>query len=90
MYDEDELRALTQKTGFRNVKVELVKKEGVSRSASDLTKGIVEGNPVYLSIIERIPASLHTIKEDVKKRLIEKFGEHVKSPLEAWIVEANK
>lgn len=90
MYDEDELRALTQKTGFKNAKVELVKKVGISRSASDLTKGIVEGNPVYLSIIERIPASLHTIKEDVKRRLIEKFGEHVKSPLEAWFVEANK
>ncbi|HET9747512.1 MAG TPA: methyltransferase domain-containing protein [Chitinophagaceae bacterium] len=90
MYDENELRSLTIKTGFKNVKVELVKKEGISRSASDLTKGMVEGNPVYLSIIERIPASLHAIKEDVRRRLIEKFGEHVKSPLEAWVVEANK
>ena len=90
IYDEDELRNLTQNAGFKNVKADLVKKIGISNSASDLTKGMVEGNPVYLSIIERIPASLHNIKEDVKKKLIEKFGEPVKSPMEAWVVEASK
>ena len=90
IFDEDELRNLAQRAGFINVKTELVKKVAVSNSASDLTKGIVEGNPVYLSIIERIPASLHNIKEDVKNKLIEKFGEPVKSPMEAWVVEANK
>jgi ubiquinone/menaquinone biosynthesis C-methylase UbiE len=90
MSNEDELRDLTQKAGLKNVKTELIKKEGISSSASDLTKGIVEGNPVYLSIIERIPASLHNIKEDVRKKLIEKLGEPVKSPMQAWVVEANK
>ena len=90
MYNEDELRDLTEKAGFKNVTAELVKKEGVSKSVFDLTKGIVEGNPVYLSIIERIPASLHNIKEDVKNKLIEKFGEPIKSPLQAWVVEATK
>lgn len=90
MYNENELRDLPQGAGFKNVRTELVKKEGISNSASDLTKGIVEGNPVYLSIIDRIPASLHNITEDVKKKLIEKFGEPVKSPLEAWVVEGSK
>jgi ubiquinone/menaquinone biosynthesis C-methylase UbiE len=90
MYDENELRRLTEHAGFADVKIEFVKKEGVCESASDLAKGIVEGNPVYLSIMERIPASLDNIREDVKKKLIEKFGEPVKSPLQAWIVEANK
>lgn len=90
MFDAGELRDFTQRAGFKNVRTELVKKEAVSPSAADLTKGIVEGNPVYLSIIERIPASLHDIKEEVKNKLIEKFGEPVKSPMEAWFVEANK
>ena len=90
IYDEDELRNLTQRAGFSAGKTELVKKVAISNSASDLTKGIVEGNPIYLSIIERIPASLHNIKEDVRKKLIEKFGEPVISPMEAWVVEANK
>ena len=90
MYDEKELRAITARAGFTNVKTELVTKEGVSRSASDLSKGIVEGNPVYLSIIERIPASLSKIKADVINKLLEKFGESVRSPLQAWVTEANK
>jgi ubiquinone/menaquinone biosynthesis C-methylase UbiE len=90
MYDEKELNDLTTNAGFKNVKTELVKKEGVSESATDLCKGIVEGNPVYLSIIERIPGSLKNIKEDVQKKLIEKFGEPIKSPLQAWVAEAEK
>jgi SAM-dependent methyltransferase len=91
MYDEKQLQALSVGAGFRNVKTELVKKQGIGSSASDLAKGIVEGNPVYLSIIERIPSSLNNIKEDVQKKLTEKFGaKPVKSPLQAWVVEANK
>ena len=90
MFDADELRDFIQRAGFKNVRTELVKKEAISPSASELTKGIVEGNPVYLSIIERIPASLHDIKVEVKNKLIEKFGEPVKSSMEAWFVEGNK
>lgn len=90
MFDEGELKDLTFNAGFNNVKTELVKKTAISSSASDLTKGIVEGNPVYLSIIERIPSSIQNIKEDVKNKLIEKFGEPVKSTMEAWMVEATK
>lgn len=90
MHDEKELIMLTEKAGFKNISTELVTKEGTSPSARDLTKGIVEGNPVYLSIMERIPSLLEKIKVDVNNKLVEKFGEPVKSPLEAWVVEASK
>jgi SAM-dependent methyltransferase len=91
MYDDRELTTLTRRAGFKSITTTLVKKEGVSPSASDLAKGIVEGNPVYLSIIERIPSSLNNIKEDVQKKLVEKFGDKpVKSRLQAWVVEGTK
>ena len=91
MFDDRELTTVTRRAGFKNITTTLVKKEGVGTSASDLTKGIVEGNPVYLSIIERIPSSLNNIKVDVQKKLTEKFGaKPVKSPLQAWVVEGNK
>ena len=91
MFDEKELIALTTGAGFQNVKTELVKKEGIGSSAADLSKGIVEGNPVYLAICERIPSMINTIKEHVQKAVAEKFGERpVKSPLQAWVVEGNK
>ena len=90
MYDDRELTTLTRRAGFKSITTTLVKKEGVGPSAADLTKGIVEGNPVYLAIIERIPSMLNNIKEDVQKILTEKFGEKPKSPLQAWVVEGVK
>ena len=91
MYDEKELRTLAASAGFKNVRTELVKKEGISPSASDLSKGIVEGNPVYLAICERMPSLINTIKEHVQKVIAEKFGDNpVKSPLQAWVVEGIK
>ena len=91
MYDDRELTTLTRRAGFKSITTTLVKKEGIGPSASDLSKGIVEGNPVYLSIIERIPSSLNNIKDDIQKKLVEKFGDKpVKSPLQAWVVEGVK
>jgi len=90
MYDEKELRFITATAGFKDVKIELVKKEGVSPSAKELANGIVEGNPVYLAICERDPSQIDRIKEDVQKVLQEKFGEPVRSPLQAWVTEGIK
>ena len=91
MYNEKALISLVSETKFKNVKTALVKKEGVSASAFDLAKGMVEGNPVYLSICERNPSLINVIKEQIQKVITEKFGDKpVKSPLEAWIVEAIK
>ncbi len=68
-----------------------LKKEGVSPSASDLAKGIVEGNPVYMAIVERDASLVNTIKDHVQKVLTEKFGDKdLRSPLQAWVVEAVK
>ena len=91
MYDEKELITLTRRAGFKNIRTTLVKKEGISPSATDLAKGMVEGNPVYLAICERDPSLINTIKEHIQKVITEKFGDKpVKSPLQAWVVEGSK
>ncbi len=91
MYDDRELTTLARRAGFKSITTTLVKKEGVSPSATDLAKGMVEGNPVYLAIIERDPSLINTIKEHVQKLIAEKFGDKpVKSPLQAWVVEGIK
>ncbi len=90
MYDEKELRELPAKAGFENVKVSLVKKEGYSSSTADLSVGIVEGNPIYLAIIEKDPALVSKIRDHVKKVLVEKYGDSITVPLQAWVVEASK
>jgi ubiquinone/menaquinone biosynthesis C-methylase UbiE len=90
MHDENELRSLAEIAGFKDVKVSLVKKEGVSPSAAQLAKGIVEGNPIYLTITEKDPSLINIIEDQIAKELATKFGERVKSPLQAWVVDANK
>jgi len=91
MYDDRELTTIARRAGFKNITTTLVKKEGVSLSASDLAKGIVEGNPVYMAILERDPSLVNTIKDHVQKVLTEKFGsKDLRSPLEAWVAEGVK
>ena len=90
MYDEKELKALPTHAGFKNVNVSLVKKEGFSPSSKDLAIGIVEGNPIYLVIVEKNPSLVDQIKDHVRKVLIEKYGESVRVPLQAWVVEGIK
>src|SRR5688572_18505144 len=91
MYDDRELTTITRRAAFKSITTTLVKKEGVSSSATDLAKGMVEGNPVYLAILERDPSLINTIKEHIQKMLAEKFGaKPAKSPLQAWVVEAYK
>jgi hypothetical protein len=68
----------------------LVKKEGYSPSSAGLAIGIVEGNPIYLAIIEKDPSLVGKITEHVKKVLIDKYGPSVKVPLQAWVTEGIK
>ncbi len=90
MHDENELRSLTESAGFKEIKITLVKKEGISSSAAQLAKGIVEGNPIYLTITEKDPQLINIMEDQIAKELTAKFGENVRSPLQAWIVEGVK
>lgn len=90
MHNKEELISLAEEAGFKEVKATLVKKEGMSSSAADLAKGIVEGNPIYLTITEKDPALVDIIKENIAEELVARLGEHVRSPLQAWVVEAIK
>jgi len=90
MHDEKELKELPINAGFKDVKVSLVKKEGYSPSTSDLATGIVEGNPIYLAITEKDPSLVDKIKDHVSEVLKEKYGDSIRVPLQAWIVEAIK
>lgn len=97
MHDKNELEGLIKAAGFKNGKAILVKKEGIS-DAAGLAKGMVEGNPIYLAIIERDPSLIEPIRKKVEKVLAEKFvqrtpyggDKNLKSPLAAWVCEGEK
>lgn len=90
MYDEKELKILTEEAGFRNVKINLVRKEGQS-NATDLAIGMVEGNPVIFSILEKNASLVEPIKRHVAEELGKKHGKDpLTSRLQAWIIEGDK
>src|SRR5262249_50051849 len=90
MHDKNELESLMTFAEFKNAKATLVEKEGTS-NAADLSLGMVEGNPIYLAIIEKDPSLIKPIEEKVEKVLAEKFGNNpLKSLLAAWVCEGEK
>ena len=90
MHDENELRSLAETAGFKEIEITLVKKEGVSSSAAQLATGIVRGNPIYLTITEKDPQLINIMEDQIAKELTAKFGENVRSPLQARVVEGVK
>lgn len=91
IHDENELQTIMKDAGFKNIKTSLVKKDGISDRAADLAIGMVEGNPIFLSITEKDPSLIEPIEKHVEKVLAEKFGDKpLKSKLQAWICEGEK
>ena len=91
MHNPDEIKALLKHAGFHDIKIELVKKEGKSSSASHAAVGFVEGNPVYIEIMNKIPSLEKQIIERVTQALAENFGDApMIIPLQAFVVQCRK
>lgn len=91
MYDEKELQSLFEKAGFRDIRIELVKKEGTSPSSAATATGMLEGTPMYPTIQQRGPELLPRIKKDLEEQLASRFGDApMISSLQAWVVTAEK
>jgi len=87
----DQIETLLVASGFKNIKVHAVEKEGVSPSAKDAAIGIIEGNPIYGRIVEKDPKLVDVIRNAVEQKIAEAYGDRpLKSPLKAWVFEANK
>lgn len=91
MHDPKEIESLLKNAGFKNIKIELVKKEGKSSSALHAAIGFVEGNPVYEEIIKKDPALVAVVREQIKKKLAQKYGDSpMICPLQAFVCECEK
>lgn len=91
MYDPQELERLLKESGFFDIRIERVKKEGEAASAADLSEGFLMGTPAYNAIMEHRPGSLQKIKEDVKTAVEAVAGnKQIRTPLNAWVCSARK
>jgi len=76
LHDPTMVRGLLENAGFVDVGWERLDRVGESPSAAEAVIGLIEGNPIYLAIMERHPAALDDIKAAVEKNLVAALGDH--------------
>jgi ubiquinone/menaquinone biosynthesis C-methylase UbiE len=91
MEDEKETLRLLERSGFRDIQADPVKKTGMIDSAADAAKGFIEGLPIAKMLIQRDPSLIVKIEEALAKELIGQLGDKpMSSPLYAWVFDAVK
>ena len=91
LQDTGMVRSLLEAAAFVDVEEVSVEKVGQSPSAADAAIGLVEGNPVLGTIMERRPAALPDIKAAVARNIAAELGDHpVRSPLRAHVFTARR
>jgi hypothetical protein len=86
--DQKGIKRVLEEAGFREIRINVVAKEGGASRPEDAAQGLVHGNPVAIAITERDPALLPAITQAVTDALKKRFGEAVRAPMQAIVVEA--
>jgi SAM-dependent methyltransferase len=76
LHDPAVVSRLLEDAGFADVRWDRLERVGESPSAAEAVVGLIEGNPIYLAIMERAPSALADIKAAVKKNLVAALGDH--------------
>jgi SAM-dependent methyltransferase len=84
LHDIAAVRGWLEGAGFVEVESERRELAGMSSSAADAATGLIEGNPIYLAIMQRRPSALPDIKTAVAKNLAGALGDRpLRCPLRA-------
>lgn len=80
-----------EKGGFHDIETTLVKVNGYSKDSISAAKGLLEGTPIYGSIIEKDADLLPEITNKLSEKMAYLYGkEHLTVPLQAVVTKANK
>ena len=91
LHDPTVLSRLLEDAGFVDVQWERLEGVGESPSAAEAVIGLIEGNPIYLAIMERHPSALADIKAAVVKNLVAALGDHpLRCPLRTVFFSARR
>jgi ubiquinone/menaquinone biosynthesis C-methylase UbiE len=91
MHDVTLLQGLLDRAGFVDVAWEHRAGTGTSPSAHEAAVGLIEGNPIYLSIMERQPAALGPIKAALAANLAAVLGDRpLRCPLRMILFTARR
>jgi ubiquinone/menaquinone biosynthesis C-methylase UbiE len=76
LHDTAAMRGLLEAAGFAEVRFESVEEMGESPSAEDAARGLIDGNAVFGTIMERRPEALDDIRAAVARNLAEELDDH--------------
>lgn len=87
--DTDIIRDEVINAGFTETTFTQVDLQGYAPTAADAAKGLLEGSPLLIDILDRDPFALPSMRNELTARLTEHFGPtNLHVPLSAWVVEA--
>lgn len=90
-YDQAEIRRILESAGFRDIRIEVVRKSSGTTRVEDAAFGLVQGTPASLAIAERDASMLPVITEAVSRALEKEFGgPSFSAPQSAIVVEARR
>lgn len=88
-HDQEEIKRVLAEAGFYEIKTDVVSRVSQSERAEDAATGLVHGNPVAVSIVERDASLLPVITNAVAIEIAARFGERdVRAPMRAIVVQA--
>ena len=91
LHDPSVVRGLLSGAGFADVEWDRLEKAGTSPSAAEAAIGLVEGNPIYLAIMERRPEALADIETAVARNIAAALGDHpLRCPLRSIVFTARR
>ena len=84
LHDVAVVRGLLESAGFEGIAWERLDATGMSPSSAEAARGLIEGNPIYLAIMERRASALADIEAAVAGRLAAALGDRpLRGPLRA-------
>lgn len=91
LHDQAIVRKLLDDAGFRDAEMLVLAKTGVSPSAADAAKGLIEGNPVIVEINQRATSSVESIEAAVAAVIAARCGDNpVRGKLQAIVCTARR
>jgi SAM-dependent methyltransferase len=91
LHDVAAVRGWLEDAGFADVHAERLAQAGTSPSTADAARGLIEGNPIYLAIMERRPAALAAIEAAVAENLASALGDRpLRCPLRTVFFTARR
>jgi ubiquinone/menaquinone biosynthesis C-methylase UbiE len=89
-HDRTEIRRILKQAGFRKIETKVIAKVGKAKRAEDIAKGLVEGNPVAVTIAKRDASLLPIITDAVNAAITRRFGKRdIRAPMRAIVVRAH-